>query len=323
MFQLILLLKGNLNLSDYDSYYLIPKEISDVTSRTIPDLKSDFHGVYPIFSSPMKGISGSQLVIEMGRNNCFGILHRFDIPEKRVDNIHKVASENINYGVAIGLNDFDIELDIASCAFERGAKLICVDVANGYNRNMEVVGKRLRGRFGKDISLMAGNVVDSIGAEFLVNSGFDFVRIGIGNGGLCLTRDETGIGRNTLMALKDCINVEVNLVCDGGIDKPGKAMKAFAFGANFVMIGSQLGYALEAENDGVIYGMASHRNHMLNKKDIKSVEGKDIPIDNNSKKPLKEILDRYLWGIKSSCTYLNCNKLSEILTNSRIIGINE
>jgi len=311
-------------LSDYDSYYLIPQEISDVTSRTMPDLKSDFHGVYPIFSSPMKGISGSNLVIEMGKNNCFGILHRFNDPEIRVQNIHRVAKENVNFGVAIGLNDFDIELDIASCAFEQGAKLICVDVANGYNRNLANIGKRLKQRFGDDISLMAGNVVDEIGATFLKNSGFDFVRIGIGNGGLCLTRVKTSVGRNTLKALEDCFDVPAYLVCDGGINQPGKAVKAFAFGADFIMLGSVLGYANEAENEnGLIYGMASMKNHRENGKEIKSIEGGELQIDNNLKKPLKEILDDFTWGIKSACTYLNCNSYKQIPYKAKIIGIDE
>ena len=189
------------------------------------------------------------------------------------------------------MNDFDIELDIASCAYEHDVKLICVDVANGYNKNLENIGKRLRSRFGKHLHLMSGNVIDKVGAQFLLDSGFDFVRIGIGGSAFCSTREKTGVGRNNLFAVKDCFDIPVNLVCDGGVNTPGKAVKSFAFGADYVMLGTALAYANESESKGNFYfGMASRTNHELNNKEIKSIEGKEIEIDPSKKKPLKEIL---------------------------------
>jgi GMP reductase len=107
------------------------------------------------------------------------------------------------------------------------------------------------------------------------------------------------------------------------LNVPSKVVKSFAFGADFAMIGGNLGYALEAENNGEMSGMASLKNHQDNNKEIKSIEGRTQQIDNNSKRPLKEIVDEYLWGIRSACTYLNCKSYKELQYKCRIVEVNE
>ena len=312
------------NNSDYDDIYLIPKQgCSSINSRTEVDLKTNFHELYPIISSPMKGISGSNLVIAMAKNNCLGVLHRFDTPEQRIKNIHTIAKENVKFGVAIGVNDFMTELDIASCAFEKGAILICVDCANGYMEQLSGIGERLISRFGADIKLMSGNVVTKKGATYLKNCGYDFVRVGIGGSKVCTTRIVTGIGRNNLNAIQDCMWEADYIVADGGINEPGKAVKSFAVGADFVMMGSALAYADESEGTDTIYGMASEKLHREDDKLIKSIEGTELKIDIAKKRPLKEILDQYLWGIRSACTYLGCSHYGEIQNYSTIVSSNE
>jgi len=299
-------------MSDYDKYVLHPKGISEVTSRNDVNMKSDFFGLYPIISSPMKGISGYKLVIEMGKNNCFGILHRFEEDDVRKYNIYKVEKSGVNFGVAIGLRNFEEEIKIAEYAVERGASVICCDIANGYIRTLERIGKELKNRFGNEIHLMAGNVVSLEGADFLYNSGFDMVRIGIGVGSQCITRDVTGVSKNQLDALLECRESNALLVSDGGISKVGYAVKSFACGADFVMLGGILAYANEAENEGSIYGMASKTNIVNTRKELKSIEGIESIIDNNKKVPLKEIIDNFIWGTRSACTYLNCKSYTEL-----------
>ena len=303
--------------------YLVPEGISSINSRSDVDLRSDFHGLYPIFSSPMKGISGSRLVIEMGKNNCLGILHRFESPEQRVKNIHEVAKQEVKFGVAIGVNNFDVELDIATCAFEKGAVLLCVDLANGYLERIKKVGRRLIARFGDDIALMSGNIVSKEGAYFLQQSGFGFARVGIGGSKVCTTRVVTGIGRNNLVAIEECSDRGIGIVADGGIDEPGKAVKAFAVGADFIMMGSALAYACESEGTDTIYGMASSRLHREENKLIKSIEGTEVKIDPSKKVPLKEILDQFLWGMRSACTYLGCKSYKDIPHSCKIVLENE
>lgn len=312
-------------LNDYDDIYLVPKEgVSPIQSRCEVDLCSTFHGLYPILSSPMKNISGVDLVVEMAHNNCLGILHRMDSdPQVRVHKIHEIAKHNVPFGVAIGVKEFyTIEMDIAMCAFENGAVLLCVDCANGYMAQLEEIGAKLVSRFGTEVALMCGNVVTADGAYHLSRAGYDFVRIGIGSGTVCTTRRVTGIGRNNLAALQDCSLEATYVVADGGINEPGKAVKAFAFGADMVMIGSALAYSFESEGDE-IYGMASERLHRENNKLIKSIEGEELKIDPSQKKPLKDILDQYLWGIRSACSYLGARSYREIPQKAKIVPVQE
>jgi len=309
--------------SDYNNIYLLPIKTSLLDSRNQVILESDFHGLYPIFSSPMKGVSGEQLVIAMAENSCLGILHRFATSEERVRSIHKFGELNIPFGVAIGVSCWDIEFDIATCAFEQGAKMLCVDLANGHLNRLGDIGKRLRDRFGSEISLMTGNIVTAQAAQFLKDSGYDFVRCSIGSGACCTTRLATGVGRNALAVLKECSDVDINLVIDGGIRHTADMVKSFACGADYIMLGSVLAYSKEADNTGKIYGMASKELHIVMNKDIKSIEGKEIEIDIAKKFPASEIINRILWDIRSACTYLGCYDYHNIPNNCRIVPTNE
>jgi IMP dehydrogenase len=311
--------------SDYDVFHLIPEEASRIPHRGDVDLRSSLYGLYPIISSPMRGISGSKLVIEMGKNNCLGLLHRFGNFNSRLDMLLEVIDAKVPFGIAIGFGE-DIEefkkkeLRLAKKAVGSGAIMILVDVANGYIPQHRERGEILRKEF-PDIALMSGNVVTQEGAEYLRNSGFDYVRIGIGHGANCLTRKATGVGRNQLYALSDCSPIDVHLVVDGGIDESGKAVKSFVCGAEFAMIGRLLAESFEAEHNGTLYGMASIKNMILNNREIKSVEGKETVVEKT--RPLKEILDEFLWNIRSACTYLNCNHYMELQNKAQIIGVNE
>jgi GMP reductase len=310
-------------MSDFDNVYLMPTEISTIRSRSDVDLRSDLLGLFPLISSPMKGISSASLVVAMGENNCLGVLHRFDSYENRMASIHNVYEKRVPYGVAVGVNDWEIELDIAEYAVDHGAIMVVLDLANGYLPQIKEMGEKLRNRLGSKIHLMTGNVINKLGAQYVKDSGFDFVRTSIGSGDLCITRKMTGIGRNALAALQDCSSVDINIVMDGGIKEPGDCTKALYFG-DFVMLGSVLGNALEAENeDGKLFGMASRTNHLLNNKEIKSIEGRDVQLDITKKRPLSEILNEFLWGIRSCCTYINAKSYKEISTKAQIISVNE
>lgn len=311
-------------MSDYDQFYLIPKGISQIRSRNDVSLRSDLYGLYPIISSPMAGVSGPSLVIEMAKNNCLGILHRFKSPVDRLHDIDLVSSEQVVFGISIQVNDCERELEIAEYAVEHGAMMVVLDLANAYIPQIGEMGKKLRNRLGTEVRLMTGNIITSEGASYVKESGFDFVRCSIGSGGLCTTRSVTGVGRNALAALKDCSNVDINLVVDGGIKNSGDIVKSFFCGADFAMLGSALALSNESENtDGKIFGMASRTNHENNGKKIKSIEGKDLQLDVSQKKPLKEILSEILWGIRSACTYLNCRSYKDIPFNSHIVNANE
>jgi NAD(P)H-dependent flavin oxidoreductase YrpB (nitropropane dioxygenase family) len=122
-----------MNKTDYDNVLVIPKYgKSYLESRKQPILISNFDGYYPIISSPMKWLGNPKFVIEMARNNCLGILQRFDTEGNRKKAILDVATCTKDFGVAIGIENFDKELEIAHYASRLMAKIIVVDIANGY-----------------------------------------------------------------------------------------------------------------------------------------------------------------------------------------------
>ena len=146
---------------------------------------------------------------------------------------------------------------------------ICLDVANGYTERFVSCLEHLREKYPKAV-IMAGNVVTGEMAEELILSGADIVKIGIGPGSVCTTREKTGVGYPQLSAIIECADAAHGLgghVCaDGGCTTPGDVAKAFAAGADFVMLGGMLAGHDEClgeviEEDGKkfkrFYGMSS------------------------------------------------------------------
>ena len=147
--------------------------------------------------------------------------------------------------ISTGINEaeFDDLLDLVEIT---NAKWICVDVANGYMEKALMYCKKVRGHFAhyKDIILVAGNVASrEMVEEYIISGGVDIVKVGIGPGSACLTRQKTGIGVPQLSAIMDCADaaygVNGYIIGDGGITCPGDMAKAFGGGADFVMVGGQ------------------------------------------------------------------------------------
>lgn len=311
---------------DFDDVLIVPK-LSAINSRDDVSLVSDVIGMCPIISSPMKGISGKELVYGMYQNNCIGILHRF-FPsfDERINSVNWLLNKipNGNFGVSVGIREFDSELHFAELAIKSGIKFICVDVANGYIPKLrKFIDKIESYRGDRDFYLIAGNVATYEGALELARLGTDMIRCGIGNGSLCLTRNATGIGVPQLTALEDCYKIKedyplVKIIADGGIRNSGDAVKAFAVGADLVMLGSLLSHSSEADNDGEIMGMASKEIQINFSDKIKSVEGMKIKID-KERTELNMILEEFKYGIKSACTYLNSKHYLDIMDNSEFV----
>ena len=275
----------------------------------------------PIFSAPMKNISEPDLVIEMGRLGGVGILHRyFNSAKDQSDSIIKISKTKVNFGVSIGIRNLYDELEYAFFSVSCGAKFIVIDVASGYLAKTSEATKRLyefRDRNRLDFYIVVGNVVDFAGACLLADAGADFIRVGIGTGSLCLTSKSIGIGCSPLTAMNSCLPVksiypDVRLIMDGGIRNPGDALKAFAFGADAVMIGGLFGRAKEANNNGHIYGMSSFVLQKVMGKQLKSREGIEIQIPDEEIRPLEDIFNEFTFGLKSGLSYLGCDNLASL-----------
>jgi IMP dehydrogenase len=231
-------------------------------------------------------------------------------------------------GAAIGI--VDDYLDRAHALFNAGCNIICIDVANGYNEKVAKIIEEIR-NISENISIMAGNVCNADGFEFLCKAGADCIRVGIGNGSICTTRLVTGIGSGQFTSLQQCREIarkyNVGMISDGGhLGKDGNIAKAYVVGSSAMMLGKTLaatdetpGRIINRNNKRVKYyrGMASamamvSKAELSNKEynDTQNPEGVDMEIE--IKGPVKNILKRIESSIKSTMSYIGCKNIEEL-----------
>ena len=207
---------------------------------------------------------------------------------------------------------------------------IGLDVANGYTIRFVDAVKKLREKC-PDATIAAGNVVTADMTQELVLAGADIVKVGIGPGSVCTTRIKTGIGYPQLSAVIECADaahgLNAHIIADGGCVSSGDIVKAFAGGADFVMIGGMLAGHDECEGkveNGFMefYGMASesamdkHDNH----NSYRGAEGKTVKIPHRGgvDNTIKDILS----GIRSACTYVGANSLRTLSKCTTFVRVN-
>tara|TARA_B100001057_G_scaffold473349_1_gene537739 strand:- start:486 stop:1289 length:804 start_codon:yes stop_codon:yes gene_type:complete len=143
-------------------------------------------------------------------------------------------------GAAVGAGPN--ELIRAKAILKAGVDLIVVDTAHGHTKKVSEIIKQIKKVKSKKIALCAGNIATPEAAKFLIKLGVDIVKVGIGPGSICTTRLVAGIGvpqLSAIISVKNGIkNKDIKIISDGGIKYSGDLAKAFAAGADAVMIGS-------------------------------------------------------------------------------------
>lgn len=191
---------------------------------------------------------------------------------------------------------------------------VCLDVANGYLQTSADAVKALKDAL-PEVKICAGNIVDEEGVYHLGKAGADIVKVGIGSGGVCLTRQKTGVGFPQFSAMlrvrQAADELGVSLVSDGGITNPGDMAKAFAAGSDFVMAGSY--FAGHEETGTHFHGMSSDRSRVARGEavlDYRATEGREVVLV--SKGSLGNTLRDLTGGLRSACTYLGVKDLREL-----------
>ena len=242
-------------------------------------------------------------------------------------------------GAAIGITgDYLIRLDKLMNA---GVNLICIDVANGFNENVFNAVKVIRAKY-PDIVLMVGNVCNWQGYEALSKYDVDCIRVGVGNGSICSTRLETGIGKGQFSAVLECYryklanNSQPNIICDGGsLGKTGNKVKALACGSSAIMLGRTLSSTEESPGQIIvrngkrfkyIRGMASSMANISKQEKLSigntsnklttnfTAEGVDGEQELSGS--VSELLEQINGGIKSGLSYLGCENIVQLHNKS-------
>lgn len=223
----------------YDDVLLIPSynhwESRRVVDTAMTDKQDKLRLELPVMTANMDTITGSAMVDFIGAKGGIGVLHRFMPIE---DNVRLFRACLRPCFVSVGCAPQ--ELARAEALRDAGAAYFCVDVAHAHARYVGRTLKDIRELIGRQACIMAGNVATYAGADYLASCSADIVKVGIGGGAVCTTRLKTGFGVPNLTAIRNCSRVDRSIVADGGIRTPGDIVKALAFGADFVMLGSLL-----------------------------------------------------------------------------------
>ena len=162
------------------------------------------------------------------------------------ENPNELLDSHKRYVVGAGINTRDYEERVPAL-INAGADVLCIDSSEGFSEWQARTLKFIREKYGDTVKVGAGNVVDREGFLFLAEAGADFIKVGIGGGSICITRETKGIGRGQATALIDVCKardeyfektgVYVPVCSDGGIVHDHHMTLALAMGADFMMLG--------------------------------------------------------------------------------------
>lgn len=317
---------------EFDDVLILPNQ-SNVDSRTKVVLNQEIvlldgglleMGI-PIIASPMEGITSTELLVELRKLGGIGILHRGFIYDNEWESAIKYQNDQgYEFGIAVGMTTSPDWIYDMINKYNK-IKIVCVDVANGHNKSLlDYIYKLTNILSQKPVAVMSGNVVTYDGAFELYAHGCHMVRVGIGGGSLCTTRNETGIGRPQFSAIiesksefYDDVGTLYYTIADGGIRNSGDMCKALAGGADFVMLGGILGKTFESGNKGVIYGMASKRYQDKVNGNHLSIEGIEKKVEKEFK--LKDMLDAWMGHLASSMSYVGAWNLYDFRRKAKFV----
>ncbi len=352
---------------DYKDVLIRPKR-STLGSRKDVELEREFtfrnyrsksnhhyQGI-PIMASNMDGVGTfamADTLAELGLFTClvknYGIDDLVDYFEE--ENVSR--RENVAYSTGITSEDLE-KFEAVYKNTGSSLKYVCVDVANGYSERFSNFIKQLRDGF-PNIVIIAGNVVTGEMTEELILNGADIVKVGIGPGSVCTTRIQTGVGFPQLSAVIECADsahgLGGHIIADGGCTCPGDLAKAFAAGADFVMLGGMLaghdegggeiitGYfktgevrltetgledLIEERKFVNFYGMSSkaaNEKHFGGLKEYRSSEGREIQVPYRGN--IETTIQNLLGGIRSTCTYAGAKKLKWLSKCTTFVKTNQ
>lgn len=317
-----------------DEITLIPASKSYIKSRSHCNPYIEDTDKLPIFIAPMTCLINNENYNNIRESNFIPILP----VSYRYNDGSKIFTKKSYKWQAISINSLK---NIDEDTLPENPSNILIDCANG---NMDIIFEtvvRIKSKLKDNISIMIGNIANPETYEQCILSGVDYVRVGIGGGGGCLTSVNTGIHCSLPWIIKECLEVreryknrkQTKIVADGGINSIDKIIKCLALGADYVMIGEMFARCYEAcspinQSKGFIYreyyGQASTQGQIDRFGITKSYpEGtvKEVIVENS----MNNLITAIEASLRSAMSYCNCSSLKDFINNRyvRIQSIDE
>jgi len=298
----------------------------------------------PIMAANMDGVGTFQMAEALSQLKLFTCITKQNSAEDWAESYERFRTHIDRMSVSIGTN-LEVYQRTKEIIAHNNLKWICIDIANGYSEHFVDFVRLVRKDY-PNKNIIAGNVVTADMTQELILAGADVVKVGIGPGSVCTTRIQTGVGYPQLSAVIECADAAHGLgghiIADGGCTCPGDVAKAFAAGADFVMLGGML--AGHDEGGGVIdtrtfktrervvnydgttgdpifetkkyvtfYGMSSDtamNKHNGGVAEYRSSEGRTVEVTYKGK--VSETVKDILGGLRSTCTYVGAPTLKQL-----------
>lgn len=326
------------NALTFDDVLLVP-QYSEIATRKEVDLTTTILGTKfttPICSANMDTVTEVAMAKKMWDLGGIGFLHRYASHATILEWVKNIHEDRCIAIPSVGIKPEDFNHALAYA--EEGVLAVNIDIAHGDSAHMVEMVKRLT-REGVDV--IAGNVATRDGAMRLLDVGAKVIKVGIGPGSLCTTRIVTGHGVPQLSAIDDVASLKsdyyFSIIADGGIRNAGDCVKALAFGADMVMVGSLLAgtnespgerIQLKDETTGLYYwakayrGMASReaRESATNQSDASYVpEGEATYV--KTKGPAANVINQLIGGMRSGFSYSGAQNLKEFQQKAKYVTI--
>ena len=315
---------------------ILPSEVNTNTQLS-PKLKLKI----PLLSSAMDTVTESKMAIAIAKAGGIGVIHRNLNIKNQILEIKKVKKQKLLVGAAVGAGPN--EFDRAKAIIQEGVDLIVVDTAHGHTKKVGEIIKFIKKLKNNKITLCAGNIATPEAAKFLIKLGVDIIKVGIGPGSICTTRLVAGIGVPQLSAIlsvrNGLKNKNVKIISDGGIKYSGDLAKAFAAGADAVMIGSLFAGTDETpgkliKKNGKLFksfrGMGSvgamnkgsaDRYFQTKQKDASKYVPEGVEGFVKYKGDVGSIIYKLIGGLKSSMGYLGSKNITKLRIKPNFVKI--
>lgn len=312
----------------FDDVLLIPR-YSEISSRRHPNLTTNITKNYeiniPVITANMDTITETEMACTMARLGGLGILHRFMSAEEQLEQIKIIKNyqkeNNLKTPLAASIGVKEEGIKRADLLAEIGVQILTIDIAHGDSIMMMETLEHVK-KYYPNIDVIAGNVATKDGVKRMIDRGADAVKVGIGPGSMCTTRIITGHGVPQLTAIALCAEEArahgIPVIADGGIKTSGDIVKAFAAGANSVMLGSMVSGTLETPGKikkgmKVYRGMASKEAQMSWRGEVPkgmAAEGESAMVP--CKGSVEDVIYEITGGIRSGMTYLGTDEIENM-----------